>query len=65
MAVKSCLLLVLVSAIQPLMVLAFTKCEKIDECRCSTDQGELSLWSLAESAENAPRCVKLLSVLVL
>ena len=24
------------------------KCEKIDTCRCLTDEGEISLWSLAE-----------------
>ena len=23
------------------------KCEKIDTCRCLTDEGEISLWSLA------------------
>jgi len=29
-------------------VLAYYKCEKIDECSCSTEKGEISLWELAD-----------------
>lgn len=31
------------------------KCEKIDACRCSTDEGEINLWSLASDTPNQPR----------
>jgi len=31
------------------------KCEKIDACRCSTDEGEISLWSLAGQTPNSAR----------
>lgn len=31
------------------------KCEKIDTCRCSTDEGEINLWSLAGETTNQPR----------
>jgi len=33
------------------------KCEKIDACRCSTDEGEINLWSLAGQTSNQPRYV--------
>ena len=33
------------------LVLAYEKCEKIDVCSCSTDEGEISLWGLAESGD--------------
>ena len=31
------------------------KCVKIDTCRCSTDEGEINLWSLAGETTNQPR----------
>ena len=34
---------------------AVKKCMKIDSCRCSTDTGEINLWSLAGQAPNHPR----------
>lgn len=31
------------------------KCEKIDACRCSTDEGEINIWSLAGQNTNGAR----------
>lgn len=31
------------------------KCEKIDACRCSTDEGEINIWSLAGQNPNGAR----------
>ncbi|KAM7430391.1 hypothetical protein ABFA07_018886 [Porites harrisoni] len=31
------------------------KCEKIDACRCSTDEGEINLWSLGSESPGQPR----------
>ena len=33
------------------------KCEKIDACRCSTDEGEINLWSLGSESPGQPRYV--------
>lgn len=33
------------------------KCEKIDVCRCSTDEGEINLWSLGSESPGQPRYV--------
>ena len=33
-------------------------CKKIDACRCSTDEGEINLWSLAGQNPNGARLVK-------
>jgi len=35
-------------------------CEKIDACRCSTDEGEINLWSLAGQNPNGARLVQML-----
>lgn len=32
-------------------------CKKIDACRCSTDEGEINLWSLAGQNPNGARLV--------
>lgn len=37
----------LVALLSLMLVEAVKKCEKIDSCRCSTDTGEINLWSLA------------------
>ncbi|KAL9966509.1 hypothetical protein ACROYT_G024594 [Oculina patagonica] len=36
------------------LVKGIKKCVKIDECRCSTDEGEINLWSLA-GEDDQPR----------
>ena len=40
------------------------KCQKIDACRCTTDEGEINLWSLASRKPNQPRYAMLLGLLV-
>jgi len=36
-------------------------CKKIDACRCSTDQGEINLWSLAgQNPNGGARLVQML-----
>lgn len=37
------------------LVHAVKKCEKIDACRCSTDEGELNIWSVAGQKTNGAR----------
>ena len=32
-------------------------CKKIDACRCSTDEGEINLWSIAGQNPNGARLV--------
>lgn len=32
-------------------------CKKIDTCRCSTDEGEINIWSLAGQNPNGARLV--------
>ena len=48
-------LLVLVTFLDSSIVQGIKKCVKIDACRCSTDEGEINLWSLAGDGENSPR----------
>ncbi|XP_022794658.1 uncharacterized protein LOC111333370 [Stylophora pistillata] len=37
------------------LVQALKKCEKIDACRCSTDEGEINIWSVAGQKTNGAR----------
>ena len=37
------------------VVYAVKECKKIDQCRCSTDEGEINIWSLAGKGSNVPR----------
>ena len=32
-------------------------CKKVDACRCSTDEGEINIWSLAGQNPNGVRLV--------
>lgn len=45
-------LLVLATFLASSFVHGIKKCVKIDACRCSTDEGEINLWSLAGDGEN-------------
>lgn len=55
MEVIVCALVVVLFTLAP--VEGVKKCEKKDACRCATDQGEISLWSLAGQTPNRARYV--------
>ena len=46
-----------VALLSLMLVEAVKKCEKIDSCRCSTDAGEINLWSLAGQTPKRARYV--------
>ena len=37
------------------LVQTLSTCNKVDVCKCSTDEGTIDLWSLAGTASNIPR----------
>lgn len=55
MKVIRCALAIALLSLTP--VEAVKKCEKIDSCRCSTDAGEINLWSLAGQTPKQARYV--------
>ena len=48
---------VIVTQLYIQIVFTLKDCQKIDQCRCSTDEGEINLWSLAGKGSNIPRYV--------
>ena len=49
------MILIGVVLLNSLAVQGIKKCQRIDSCRCSTDEGEINLWSLASRTPNLPR----------
>ena len=49
------MMLIVVVLLNSLAVPRIKKYQRIGSCRCSTDEGEINLWSLASRTLNLPR----------